>query len=657
MPYPRELNLDDDTKERLISYLDTELLNHDAERGEHIEDLMRWQKDYWAKPTTEKATFPFSGAATIVIPLDAIAVEAIHSRSMTTRFALTDIVSAHSISNDWDDAAQPVERFMNREILDRMKIRRPLGDCYLEATKFGSMIGKVGYEKIVKTSVRQVGEREEEYDITVKDGAQFDPVADARFIMPHSSRDPQTAPWCGEEHSETPYDVMTMEQGGMFKPGTIVDEAGWETDANKCSALHAWINRTMGTATTQGGNKFERNQEQLEHTQAQWPKRIDWVEVWLAFDVDRSGKQKEICVHYHREAKYLMSVRYNWHSNLRRPYRTNVYFPVEHRWRGIGVCKKNEQFQKEITTQHRQRLDNATLANMRMIKISKLSGYGPKEPIFPGKMWFLDDMSHIETFQLGEIYPSSFSDEQASLIYSQQRTGVNEVTLGMPQVGTPGTATSDLARIQEGNKKFDFIYANFNEFTGEIIVDVADVIQQFGPRRQSYFDTAANGDLVKAFFDMPASYIRDGLLISLKSSGQQQNKLVDRQNWQQIAALLQQYYEGLLQLATQSGQPQLAQTIVMKGMAAATEAMKQILESFDIRNIDRIIVKEIEDMVKNGIQSASAPPGQPGANGAGPVGPQQPSGAGAVLRMDQLAQTLPRLGQNGNGVFDRLLNR
>src|SRR5678809_856997 len=94
VPYPRQLNLDQDTEQRLISYIDTELLNHYAERGERLEDLMRWQRDYWAKPTNEKGTFPFHGASTLVIPLNAIAIEAVHARHMTTRFALPDLVSS-----------------------------------------------------------------------------------------------------------------------------------------------------------------------------------------------------------------------------------------------------------------------------------------------------------------------------------------------------------------------------------------------------------------------------------------------------------------------------------------------------------------------------------------------------------------------------------
>lgn len=285
-----------------------------------------------------------------------------------------------------------------------------------------------------------------------------------------------------------------------------------------------------------------------------------------------------------------------------------------------------------------------------MLKVSKLTGYGPKEPIFPGKMWFVDDMDHIDTIQMAEVYPSSYSNEQATLLYSQQRTGVNETVLGMPQVGTPGTATSDLARIQEGNKKFDFIYANFKEFTNEIINDAAANIQQFGPKRVTYFETAENAQLVAAFFQMPEEYVRNGLLLQLRASGSQQNDVLDRQNWTQVAQLLQQYFVGLTQLAMPLGNPQLLQLIFTRGLGAATEAMRQILETYNIRNVDRLIVKELE--VQNGL-----PAGGPPAAGAVPGAAGGTGGAGPLSPMDLISQAFGGLGGNGNGVANRLQGR
>lgn len=632
MPFPREIFLDEETENDLRAYLDRELGNHYMERGGHMDDLLRWQSDYWAQPTNERAIFPFDGAATIVIPLSAIAIEAIHARTMMQMFSLPQFVSAHPISNEFDQLDKPIEKFLDRELLEVMKIRQPLGDCFLSAEKFGTMVGKVGYERATKTAVRALPNGNEvEFDVIVKDGAVFDPVHLSRFMMPNYVQDPQMSPWVGEEHTATPYEIRQMELSGKFREGTIIDED--PDDPEKLSKLSRW-NRGYPIEST--GNKFDRSQDKLEDVVPSFPDTLTWHEVWLGFDVDKTGRDKEIVVHYHKESGTFMSIRYNWNYDLKRPYRVGQYFPLEQRWRGVGICKQNEQFQREVTIQHRQRIDNATLANTRMLVLSKLSDYGPNEPIFPGKMWFVDNVKdHISTLQMGEVYPSSYNNEQATLIYSQQRTGANETMLGMPQVGTPGTATSDLARIQEGNKRFDFWYSNAHQFTDQIINDTACVIQQFGPRQIQYFDTAEHGALIKAYFQMPEELISKGLLIQLKTSSQNYNRILDRQNWQQIAAFLNQYYVGVSQIAQFSGDQVLMQAIQKKAVIGATEAMRQILDSFDIRNIDRIILSEIEDNIRNATTGNVNPNGTVAGGNTGPDGISAPTG------MDLINKILP----------------
>ena len=41
MTYPRELNLDPDTEEKLISYLNEEITNHYMERNQWLDDVLR----------------------------------------------------------------------------------------------------------------------------------------------------------------------------------------------------------------------------------------------------------------------------------------------------------------------------------------------------------------------------------------------------------------------------------------------------------------------------------------------------------------------------------------------------------------------------------------------------------------------------------------
>lgn len=630
MAYSRLLKLDSETKERLSSYIETEMLNHYSERSTWMDRLVQWQKDYWAEPTKKVATFPFKGASTLIIPLTAIAVEAVHARTMTTLFALNQLVAATPRSSQWSEAARPVEQFMNNEIIHEMQARKKLDSAILEMEKFGTGIGKVGYENIVRKAVRiNAAGYEEEVPVTVRRGAVIDPVSFGRFLMPFSATDPQTAPWVGEEHSETPFVIKVLEESGFFERGTM-------------DKLRGWVNMTS-RSTTGVERKFKDTQAKLEGREAQWPNEIDWVELWMAWDVDGDGVDEEIQVHYHRGIQDVLAVRYNTFDDLHRPYRYGNYFPVEHRWTGIGLCKQNDQFQREITIQHRQRLDNATISNMRMFKVSKLSGYGPGEPIFPGKMWFLDDMAHLDSVEMGDVRQSSFSDEQASLMYSQQRSGVSEVTLGMPSAGTPGTATGDLARIQEGAKKFDYAYLNGKSFVGDLIVDTACVIKQYGPRRIEYYDVVENGQMVSAFFQQPIELIRHNLLIELSAAGQQMNKVLDRQTWVQAGTLLQQYYVGMVQLAQMLGDQQLMAYVAQKGMMAGTEAMRQALETFDLRNVDRMVLSELmSGMLAQGGVNGNGGGNGPAANGQGGAG--GPGGAGQVQGVDQLAALIQTLG-------------
>src|SRR5882724_920148 len=460
--YPRLIKLDPETEKRLISYLNDELTNHDFERQSAIDELKQFQTDYWAKPSTERKTFPFTGAANIIIPLTAIAVETIHARSMQTLFAVEPLVITKARRGDFTKFEGPLEDHLHYELTNNVKCRKPIDSCVLELEKFGTGIGKSGYERIVKKAIRPSpdGTRDEEFPVIVKDGATLDPVPNANFLMRHSDKDPQTAAWCGEEHSRSPYEVKLLEQAGLFRAGTF-------------ASLSVWVNAPEQQATfAQKSRDYERHVEKLENRVALWPKRLNWKELWLAFDIDQDGRDEEIVVHFHHDSFTIMAVRYNYHVDLRRPYRTGVYMTVENRWRGIGICKQNEQFQRSITTRHRQSLDSGTIANMQMFKVHKLSGYGPKEPIFPGKMWFLDDMSYIEPLPMTEVKSSSFALEQSDLTFSQMRSGVNESTLGMPQAGTPGTATSALSQVQESQKKFDFYYSNIKEFVSGLYFDV-----------------------------------------------------------------------------------------------------------------------------------------------------------------------------------------
>jgi hypothetical protein len=67
--YPRELILDQDTIDKLKSFLREQLFQHRAERGKMLDDLKQMQASYWAEPAEDRVTFPFQDASKLVIPL------------------------------------------------------------------------------------------------------------------------------------------------------------------------------------------------------------------------------------------------------------------------------------------------------------------------------------------------------------------------------------------------------------------------------------------------------------------------------------------------------------------------------------------------------------------------------------------------------------
>lgn len=635
MDYPRELKLSPEREEALKLYLDQELITHTAERGNWVDDLKRWQADYWATPSQKEATFPFKGAANVVIPLSAIAVEATHARSMTQLFALEQFNSVRMSDPRYPDGTEyDLEKAINWELLKGCDIYKFADSTLLENRKLGSCVGKVSYEKIIKTAVREVDGKEVDFDIVTKQGPQTNSIPVANFLMPFTASDPQSAPWVGEEHLCNPYQLQEYIDSGYFRKDVYDKLNGYFGNGQQLSS----------TPYTQFVRDIQ-NQNPI-----QWPREIGWTEIWLCFDIDGyeqmdnmggqntlmfyPGKKREIVVHYHRPSRTFFSIRYNWFSDLHRPYRIGRYQTMENRWAGIGIGKMNEQFQEIVTVGERQRIDNATLANMRMFKAKQGSGIGPQEPLFPGKIFLVDDMDDFAAIEGGsEVFPSSYNNSQQNIVFSQQRTSVNELTLGMPQVGTPGTATGDLTRVQESNRKFDYFIKNEKRFLQEISMDVLCVQSQFGFRDARIFDTLTNGQVVKQILQSDPNDLRAELIFELFIVGQNNNELVERANWTQYAQMLTQYYTQMVQLAQMTQNPQLIALVMGYGMKAGTEAMRQISEGYNIRGVERLLLPQSLIQTLMGVSNGSQNVQNGGAGNRPPQSVGQGEGVGNSLAL------------------------
>ncbi len=641
--WPRMLKLDEETEDRMKLWLTEEIDRARIERQPLIDDWIKWQTDYWAEPETEVKNFPFQKAANIVVPITAIAVEAVHARILNTVFGVEPVFSIRARSNSWIRAAPRIERWLQTKVEnpDDLDFFNFAQESLMELIKLGTGIGKSGYERDIRKAVRQLGDGvEEDYFYERKNGATLDYVPLANFMMRLTETDPQSAPWCGEEHVFTWAVLKRMSLGGRIGPDELEEIKLWWNSS-----------RNESPNTSQ---EYHEAIDDLAHTEPIWHERFHTQEIWASFDVDGDGIDEEIVIDYHWETETILSLRYNWYADLHRPYRIGNYIPVEGRVYGIGVGKQNEQFQPEITAIHRQRLDNATLANMRMMIVKKTSGFGPREPIWPGKMWFVDDPDRdIKDFQLSEVYPSSAANEEAVLRYSERRSGVNEVILGIQPQGTPGTATGDLARLAEGNKRFDAVLKNVRRWFGLLGRDILSNYQQFGDKRSHFVILEEEGQFVEDFFDFPQELVSQGAAIELTATDSITNQATEQQQWLQLFQVITGYMDRVLGLAQVFG-PEVFGDMAKRALIASEEAMRRLLDTYKVVGADKLLLTNFGEEAESeqppgggvegggqglpggpqpqGLEGLLAGPGQPAANGGaggarfanqgGPVGPQ-----------------------------------
>jgi len=567
------LVLDDETKWRLIQFLDNELFQCWSERSTLVEDWIQWEKDYWAKPSQTTKNFPFRKAANVVIPMTAIAVETILARMVTTIFSVKPFYSIRARTSDWVEAAPEVESWLQTEVEDpnALDVYGFARESLLELIKLGTGIGKSGYEKDIRkvNTDNPDGSSTPRY-VVRRDGATLDHVPLANFLMRLHERDPQSAVWCGEEHSNVTWaQAKRHALSGRWDPEEL----------EKVKTYFSQMRNQIGSTA----DKFDGARRAEENDEPAWTDTLAFQEIWMSFDVDGDGIDEEIVIDYHRDSQAILARRYNWYEDTHRPYRIGVFIPVSGRWTGIGVGKQLEQFQALITTIHRQRLDAGTLANIGQLALKKTSGYGANEPIWPGKIWFLDEpRTDIVPIQFSNTqHFAQISNEDNARQYADKRSGANELILGTPHVGTPATATSDLAKLAEGNKKFDFVLKNVRRWYSLLGLDTLANYQQFGSRGRTWVVRGEGGEWVEKFLEMPQQDVRRGAFIDLTVTDSITNKDVEQQKWLNLFQVLTMHYDKVLERAGQvSGLMQDPTLFIMFGtmaLKASNEAMTRLL--------------------------------------------------------------------------------
>lgn len=557
----RQLDPDPSILDALKGYLNVELQNHNAERSALDDRIIAEQKDFWAEPSVGQDELPVVGFASLIIPLTAIAVEAIHARTMGQLYGLKELTTV-SVSDKANGIKSDLGKLFDNELMNNIKFKEKTEPAILQLTKHGTGIITTGYRE-VKTHIVQVDADGKELKVPIykEKGTTIDGVPVEDYVMPFYATSVEDAPWIGHRFRVSEHNIRQMVASSMLGP-------------------EAYMNLTTYYRGINSTSEVLNNQRELTDTEVVYPSEVTLTRVLLDWDVDGNDELSSIEVIYHEDSLQILSLTYSDERN----YDKGVYMPLEYRWYGYGIAKMNHEFQVEVTTQHRQRLDNATIANMAMFKVKRRASYiKDDEPIFPGKKWFVEEMDDIEPMFIGDVKASAYNNENQVVIYSQQRMGVNELTLGMPNIGTPGTASDSMARVQESNRKFDYAYNNTKDFLNKVVYRAAQQIIKHGPVQRSVFEILPKGAEIEAFLKNK-DVLSNKLLFNIQLAGAKNNKVLDRNTYTQLSGLATQYWTQVLALANQTGDQNLVQEITKKAMGSADGLMLEVLRAWDVPN-------------------------------------------------------------------------
>ena len=312
---------------------------------------------------------------------------------------------------------------------------------------------------------------------------------------------------------------------------------------------------------------------------------------------------------------------------------------------GIGLGERAEMWQDLLSNLLNYEIDRNLLSNAPMLGVKEGANVLPNEPIFPTKIWPLQDPKNdlVPIWLAGGVPGDTRALLGMAQGISQQAVGVSDLNLG--EIGsvpsrTPATTIQSL--LQENATRIDMSLkdARLGGLSAVGLQVLQNLQQQVGnrvnnPNGERYVELLSmvlgqpEGQFVAEKLLVPFEDISLGIGVELTATSAANNRELSKQNFLALMQLVGQRAPLIVQMA------QIAQQaagtpvggIATDLLRAEQELMQRLLEQFDIRNPEEI-VPNVDSLIQAQTQAAGngAPAGAFGPGGAGAQGSQQGAG-------------------------------
>lgn len=570
---PPEVEMKAEELTRLANYLDTEISLARSERSDYIRKLARLKEKYKAKFPEFPKDWPIANASQLIVPVIKTHVNTLGARIYQTLMAAEPPASVRTEDPEFQDFAFDYEKFLetySKEVLD---IEEILDGWSVETIKLGTGILEVTtkLDRKKKIDFDPLTGKYNSRTIEAYAGPIIYHVPLEDFWIRPAHRDPDKAPWCGKELHLTWSEIKDMAVDG-------------ELDKDQ-------IDKIWRYAPGDGLNIPETytKQEQLENFIPNDRSLLHIFELAVRWDVDGDGYDEELILYYHQESRTILRRKFSGFD--RRPWRVGRFMLQEHWFYGEGLAEMLEHLQEEVSTMHNQRIDNATIANLRIILVARLiKGLRPGDRLWSGKVVRVQDVkSDVGTLQLGDVYPSTAAAEGIAMQYARELTGVGEAATGQAQPVTRTTATAQLALLEELNRRFDKTVKSMRRTLRGVYRDLTGLFVKMGTGGLAEeWLGPVRGRRLESFLALPSDVLRKKIKIQVTSTRASINREVEFQSQIAVWQLLIQMWQQVSTTA-QTIAPQTIPLLAHEFIKAVKPVFKKVMQYADAPDPDQAI--------------------------------------------------------------------
>jgi hypothetical protein len=580
----------------------------------HMQKLPKWRRLYLGRPLTETKNSPWMNAANTVVQVIGETVDTMVARVMGLVWATHPLWTFQNFAKaDTDEAkeANESERRVLEEFMDlvgvepdELNLHEVEALWYTEAANLGTAFVKVALEQNTEAVV--VG---------------YDSEADKRI------RGTENTIYAGPKvynlrHEDLLADAkaQTLEKADFVAVKRTLSRMQLEERSFKGDYKKDAVKEIIDQPDR--SQPIEPVRQELQDQGVTSPSRPDTTAEWdiweCYFPRWFKGRKYRIILTFHKHTKTVLRCVFSFMPENALPvkraklgYRTNGLY-------GHGYAELLEIYQEELSTTHNQRLDNATIANIRALRVSpKARTLDANQELYPSAL-LVGEKDDIEAIQIGDVYPSTFKNEEMTLQLVARRAGITPAVAGagsgsMMKRPQQYSAQGTLAVMQENNTSVGWATSEFRHAhtcLGSLLVKMYGKFGTFG--REEAF--GLDGERLEAALD---KFEQHSLRIPIRASTGSMNREVEKQTGMLLAGLLQRHYTAVGQLIQAVSNPmagpefkQYAQSVIF----SSTMFHRKVVKDFGFD--PELYVPDAPD--EGAGQAGQMAPGGLPVSGAGP---------------------------------------